>query len=404
MRRIRIAIPAARGDPRRVSSGSRRRRCRSQPYMPGAVDFEQALRAVEPASGLPTAKLLASAKRPATARSATDPRRSTAPARFDLAGLAGELRPLELRARDDGGEWSEWVEAEDGNPVYFGGADELQVRARGWRPSRHPSLRQRLRARRAPPRPAQRRPAAINSAFISATSILEPATADAAPAEPSIVTRAEWGANLTSGGCPPREAPAYGTVKAGVIHHTVTANDYTRGGGAGIVLGICRYHRNANGWNDIGYQALVDRFGNTLPGARRRDPQGRDRRPGAGLQRPDHRGRVDRHPYEGGADPGGDQGDRELPRLEAHRASPDRQRQDHADLRRRRLEPLPRRAPGAPQQGVRPRDRRPHRVPGRRARRDDPADPQPDPGADRSLRRRHRAARRRRDAEVSSLG
>ena len=373
----------------------------SQPYLPGAVDFEQRLGAVEPASGLPTAKLLASAKRlgkgPVSYRSAP----IEAPARFDLAGLAGELRPLELRARDGGGGWSEWVEAEDGNPVYFGGADELQVRARGWRPSgtlHYVNVSGTTSTASGLLNGAR---AAINSAFISATSILEPATADAAPAEPSIVTRAEWGANLTRGGCPPREAPAYGTVKAGVIHHTVSANDYTEAEAPGIVLGICRYHRNANGWNDIGYQALVDRFGNTYQGR-----AGGIRKAVIGAQAQGFNAQttavasIGTHTKEAPTQ-AATKADRELPRMEAHRASPNRQRQDHADLRRRRLEPLPRRTPGAPQQGVRPRDRRPHRVPGRRARRDDPADPQPDPGADRSLRRRHRAARRRRDAEVA---
>ena len=130
----------------------------SQPYLPGAVDFEQSLGPVRAAGALPNAKLVRSSRRagrgPISYRSTV----LAAPKRFDLVGLAGEMRPLELRARDSGGAWSEWVEADDGNPVYFGGADEVQLRDPRLAPVGPAPLRQRLGHDQRRRRAADRRP------------------------------------------------------------------------------------------------------------------------------------------------------------------------------------------------------------------------------------------------------
>jgi hypothetical protein len=232
-----------------------------RPYMPGAVDFERPIPAAKRMSPAAVASARRVHPKEAAPRWISPP--IEAPDRFDLVGVAREPRAVEIRARDDGGRWSEWVEQEDGTPIYVGGADQAQVRAPFEPRGRlhfvnvsgtSGSFADRLlvSARRA-----------INTAFISVAST---PVAEALAPKPRVVRRAGWGADLPSGGCPPRRPPEYGTVQAAVIHHTVNANDYAPEEAASIVLGICRFHVYGNGWNDIGYNALVDRYGTLYEG------------------------------------------------------------------------------------------------------------------------------------------
>jgi hypothetical protein len=232
-----------------------------RPYMPGGVDFER---------GIPVAKRMAPAAI-AAARSA-HPREAAprwisppiaAPHRFDLVGVAREMKAVEIRVRDDGGRWSNWVEQEDGTPIYVGGADEAQVRA-PFRPTgRLHFVNVSGTAGGLGDRLLNSARHAINTAFISVAST---PVAQAIAPKPTIVSRAGWGADNPDGGCPPRGPPEYGSVQAAVIHHTVNANDYTPEEAPSIVLGICRFHVYGNGWNDIGYNALVDRYGTLYEG------------------------------------------------------------------------------------------------------------------------------------------
>ncbi len=87
------------------------------------------------------------------------------------------------------------------------------------------------------------------------------------PHQPHVISRKRWGADpsLTD----PCDSPRYGrTAKMVFVHHTVNANDYTPRESPAIVRAIYAYHTQGQHWCDIGYNALVDRFGNIYEGRR----------------------------------------------------------------------------------------------------------------------------------------
>jgi flagellar hook assembly protein FlgD len=80
---------------------------------------------------------------------------------------------------------------------------------------------------------------------------------------PGLVTRAQRHANEEIVRAQPVIASR---LRLAIVHHTAGTNDYTRAQAAAIVRGIELYHVLGNGWNDIGYNFLVDRFGTVYEG------------------------------------------------------------------------------------------------------------------------------------------
>ena len=223
----------------------------------------------------------------AVARADFDARGRTAalraPARFDLLGVRGAGRAglgLEVRVRARRGAWSPWVPlgaghhhrpdagtgAHASDPVWAGGADELQLRA-----ARRPRAELQVHLV-AVPAAVKRRGARASAATAHAAqagaqpAIIPRAAATARSAQmagpPTIIARAAWGGDTVA----PRAAPSYGDVQVAFVHHTVSANDYGPQDSAGIVLAMAKYHRDTNGWNDLGYNFVVDKYGQVFEG------------------------------------------------------------------------------------------------------------------------------------------
>ena len=80
---------------------------------------------------------------------------------------------------------------------------------------------------------------------------------------PQVVPRLSWGADESIRRGPPSYAA---DARFSIVHHTAGRNDYTRSEAPAIVRAIQLYHVQGNGWNDIGYNFLVDRFGTVYEG------------------------------------------------------------------------------------------------------------------------------------------
>ncbi len=182
------------------------------------------------------------------------------PGRFDLVGLHWQgPGTVSFRTRLGSLRWSPWhaaaPEAEDrptpgiaeagaagawrlGNPWWTGGSDRIEYRLHG----------------------AVRR---LRAFFVRSPLAATPTRVLSLATSPQIVPRASWGADESIVRSPPQYADA---VRFAIVHHTAGSNIYSQAEAPAVVRGIELYHVQANGWNDIGYNLLVDRFGNVYEG------------------------------------------------------------------------------------------------------------------------------------------
>ncbi len=179
---------------------------------------------------------------------------------FDLVGLHWQGRgTVSFRTRAVTGRWSAWhgaaPEAEDlpnagstetrraggwrlGNPWWTGASDRIEYRLHG-------------------------DVGRVRAYFVRSPSEAIPTRTLAAAGQPAIVSRAGWGADESIVRSPPQYADA---IRFAIVHHTAGSNTYSQADAPAVVRGIELYHVQANGWNDIGYNLFVDRFGTVYEG------------------------------------------------------------------------------------------------------------------------------------------
>src|SRR5918995_3928828 len=179
--------------------------------------------------------------------------------RFTMVGLHWQGRGrVSFRTRGLDGIWSAWSsaapEAEDrpdresrersvpgwelGNPFWTGPSDRLQLRTLG-------DVRR------------------VRAFYVWSPPESVPPRALSLVGSPAIIPRLSWGANESIR----RAGPFFAeSVRFALVHHTAGSNDYSRAESAAIVRAIQVYHVKGNGWNDLGYNFLVDKYGQVFEG------------------------------------------------------------------------------------------------------------------------------------------
>ncbi|MGW5377247.1 N-acetylmuramoyl-L-alanine amidase [Nocardia sp. NPDC003999] len=203
-----------------------------------------------------------------------------------------------IRARQPDGTWGPWYDTEavdtyrtdhsgpgptDGTePIYVGNTNAVQVlvtrkqaaptiqpvaqpgpiaddQSRPGDPAPHPAARSDDPAQQS----ADLTAVLIDPGRATADGDLHSVAAALPGGGPSVITRAQWGAD-ESIRC---DQPTYDDHLGGVtVHHTAGRNDYSKSESAGIVRAIYTYHAKTLGWCDIGYNALVDKYGQVFEG------------------------------------------------------------------------------------------------------------------------------------------
>ena len=103
----------------------------------------------------------------------------------------------------------------------------------------------------------------VRAYYLSSRVVHDPTRSLSIAGSPAIVTRAQWQADEKIVRAKPLYAPK---LLLAVVHHTANTNNYTPAQAAAIVRGIEVYHVQGNGWNDIGYNFLIDRYGTIYEG------------------------------------------------------------------------------------------------------------------------------------------
>ena len=189
------------------------------------------------------------------------------------AGTAAAGTVVQVRTRT-GGRWSAWNEMDvadatgsgdqstvkgtpahrDGTePAYVGPSDGYQVQVSS--PSGQSPVDVQVVA--VDPGSSAADASAASGEGVPASSAM------AEGSQPTILSRAAWGADPGLINCAPT---IMSTVKAVAVHHTVSANGYSSSSVPAMIRGIYAYHTNGLGWCDIAYNVLVDRFGTLWEG------------------------------------------------------------------------------------------------------------------------------------------